>query len=478
MSSVHNLFILLINCILHINSNSQCDLLSAIDLQSATYSHSIILRVQPVYSSEEILENFILRKVFIREILKIPTRIFHSMKVNDTIFLRIEQELDEMLDDSCWQLLRMENADIILFLNDTTRRQFHLQYPPVESTLRVRENIQTVLNYETYSPQIIIKTRLDKPILLHDYSLQCNARGNPIPRLLWSKNNQSSEYYPTAKQCKTPCRIYSIQNKYQSTLYFQSLMNSDEGFYICHAENLLNHTTANIYLDLNENTLINRSMMNMTCDNLKFCHERGQCLVIDSQLKCLCDRRYFGEQCETDYDEMVTNHQNTLLLFKSRFLTGTILLLVVCSLIFIGFISCFLSKYNQAKQKQISRAKLLRQTARRKTELLEQPLRIDQHRTASLPHMQVGNDRNQCMKHSSTMENNYLSLKTHQIDEINLDSKMNHLILPRDYLDFYQPDVESGLIRPLTIEKDVSKRHTRLVPTQNRFLQPHSNSHR
>ena len=147
MSSVHNLFILLINCILHINSNSQCDLLSVIDLQSATYSHSIILRVQPVYSSEEILENFILRQVFIREILKIPTRIFHSMKINDTIFVRIEQELDEMLDDSCWHLLRMENADIILFLNDTNRRQFHLQYPPVESTLHVRENIQTVLNY-------------------------------------------------------------------------------------------------------------------------------------------------------------------------------------------------------------------------------------------------------------------------------------------------------------------------------------------
>lgn len=147
MSSVHNLLILLINCMLHINSNSQCDLLSVIDLQSATYSHSIILRAQPVYSSEEVLDSFILRKVLIREILKIPTKSFHSMKTNDTIFLRIEQELDEMLDDSCWHLLRMENADIILFLNDTTNRQFHLQYPPVESTLRVRENIQTVLNY-------------------------------------------------------------------------------------------------------------------------------------------------------------------------------------------------------------------------------------------------------------------------------------------------------------------------------------------
>ncbi len=66
---------------------------------------------------------------------------------------------------------------------------------------------------ETYSPQVIIKTRINKPVLSNNYSLQCNARGNPMPRLLWSKNNQLLEYYPLAKQCKTPCRIYSIQNK-------------------------------------------------------------------------------------------------------------------------------------------------------------------------------------------------------------------------------------------------------------------------
>ena len=56
---------------------------------------------------------------------------------------------------------------------------------------------------------------MDKPILSNSYSLQCNTRGNPLPRLNWSKNNRTSEYYPSVKQCKTPCRIYSIQNKYK-----------------------------------------------------------------------------------------------------------------------------------------------------------------------------------------------------------------------------------------------------------------------
>jgi hypothetical protein len=73
--------------------------------------------------------------------------------------------------------------------------------------------IYPTLFLETYSPQLIVKTRINKPFISHDYSLQCNARGNPLPRLLWSKNNQMFEYYPSAKQCKSSCRIYSIQNK-------------------------------------------------------------------------------------------------------------------------------------------------------------------------------------------------------------------------------------------------------------------------
>jgi hypothetical protein len=73
-----------------------------------------------------------------------------------------------------------------------------------------------LLFLETYSPQVLIKTRIDNAIVSKDYSLQCNSRGNPLPRLLWSKKtdrNETLEYYPLSKQCKIPCRIYSIQNK-------------------------------------------------------------------------------------------------------------------------------------------------------------------------------------------------------------------------------------------------------------------------
>ena len=69
---------------------------------------------------------------------------------------------------------------------------------------------------DPYSPQVLIKTRLDRAILSKDYSLQCNSRGNPLPQLLWSKKtdiNETLEYYPLSKQCHRSCRIYSIQYK-------------------------------------------------------------------------------------------------------------------------------------------------------------------------------------------------------------------------------------------------------------------------
>ncbi|UJR15206.1 hypothetical protein I4U23_002165 [Adineta vaga] len=390
-----------------------------------------------------------------------------------------------MFDDSCWHLLRMENADIILFLNDTNTNPFTLQYPPVESTIRARENIQAVINYESYSPQVIIKTRLDKPILNHNYSLQCNVRGNPIPRLLWSKNNHSSEYYPSEKQCKTPCRIYSIQTKYQSILYFHSLIHTDDGIYICHAENLLNHTIASISLIIDENKLINRSTMNITCNNFNFCHGRGQCLLIDNQLKCLCDSRYFGEQCETDYDEMMAKQYDIFLLFKSRFLTGTILILITFLLLFIAFVSCFLAKYKQMKRKEILRAKLSQKNIQR---ISEQRTKMDRQKTLSLPQMPVGHHRTQFNKHSLSMINEknmsndyhkeYLPLNIHQIQDLNSKSPVNRLILSESYLDFYQPDAESGLIQPLTQRKDLPKRHTQYTSSQNRFLLPRPIHHR
>jgi len=138
--------ILLIIFIFQIITSNQCDLLSAIDLQSATYSHSLILRVQPIDSIEEIEKYFITRKVLIIEILKMPIISKYQIKINDMIIIRIDKDLDELLDTSCWQLLRITNIDIILFLNETNKNEFDLRYPPVESTLRVRQNIDSVMN--------------------------------------------------------------------------------------------------------------------------------------------------------------------------------------------------------------------------------------------------------------------------------------------------------------------------------------------
>jgi hypothetical protein len=146
MSSVTILLIVLMNNIYRTSPAGQCDFSSPIDLQSATYSHSLILRVQPIVSSDQISQNIPTRKVLVREVLKIATISRHQMKMNDMIIIRIDDDVDH----SCWHLLRIANIDLILFLNTTNANEFDLRYPPVESTLRVRQNIDTVLNYGTY----------------------------------------------------------------------------------------------------------------------------------------------------------------------------------------------------------------------------------------------------------------------------------------------------------------------------------------
>lgn len=339
---------------------SSCEFSSAIHLQSATYIHPLILRIQPIDSSNK---NFSQNKpsqirVRVREILKSSYK-QTQVKMNDMIIIKITNDDDDddsnqFLDDTCWNLLRLTNIDSIIFLNETNTNQFDLHYPPVESTLRVRQNIDTVLRHETYSPQVLIKTRLDNPIVSKDYSLQCNSRGNPLPRLYWSKKsdqNQIIEYYPLSKQCQTKCRIYSIQNKYQSILYFHSLNLKDSGIYTCHAENPMNRTITSVHLNIDENHthLLNRTV---TCASLKYCHNRGQCLTIENQLKCLCDNRYFGDQCETNYDDIIKKQDSAILLFKSRFLAGCILVFIGLLLVLIALLSWFLARYNREQRKK------------------------------------------------------------------------------------------------------------------------------
>jgi hypothetical protein len=138
-------------------AGSQCDLSNAIHLQSATYTHSIIVRVQPILSREfnsNEPASHLLRQVLVREVIKYPitARYQRQIQMNDHVIIRINenQHEDDVNDHSCWHLLRISTVDIILFLNETTSDEFDLYYPPVESTFRVRQNIDAVLNYGKY----------------------------------------------------------------------------------------------------------------------------------------------------------------------------------------------------------------------------------------------------------------------------------------------------------------------------------------
>ena len=139
-------------------ASSPCDLSSAINLQSVTYSHSLVVRVQPIPLGDED-NQLLLRHVHVREVIKSPMATTSAaaaaaaahpqIKADDIVIIRITNENDgKSLDDSCWHLLRIPTVDVILFLNATSAsNQFDLYYPPVESTFRVRENIDAVLNH-------------------------------------------------------------------------------------------------------------------------------------------------------------------------------------------------------------------------------------------------------------------------------------------------------------------------------------------
>ena len=79
--------------------------------------------------------------------------------MNDMIIIKISGDDDDddnnhnnqqFLDDTCWNLLRLTNIDSIIFLNETNANHFDLHYPPVESTLRIRQSIDAVLHQGKY----------------------------------------------------------------------------------------------------------------------------------------------------------------------------------------------------------------------------------------------------------------------------------------------------------------------------------------
>ncbi|CAF2718857.1 unnamed protein product [Rotaria sp. Silwood2] len=492
MSSVSIILIILINNIYQTLAITQCNLLNPIDLQAAAYNHSLILRVQPIYSSETIEKTIVISEVLVREVIKISTNSYHKIKMNDLILIRIDNNIDEILDDSCWYLLRITTVDIILFLNETNTNEFDLRFPPVESTLYVRHNIDAVINYETYSPRVIIKTQIDKPVLENSYSLQCNVRGNPLPRLFWSKYNQTLEYYPSTTQCKTSCRIYSNQNEYESILYFQTLTIDDSGIYVCHAENAINYTMTSVYIDVDQTNIINRSNINVTCAILKYCHHRGQCVNVNNQWKCLCDNRYIGNECETNYDDIIKKQNNDILLFKSRLLTSGILILIGFVIILIAIISYFYARHKKIKQKKCSTSKRIINGKILESQLIEPINKPEIQQSLSIPIVRIINNRSILMKESTTTtttdndnneyknSNGFCSLtKTNEecfplnmnnTEESNFQSSRNGLILSKGYLEFYQPDAQSGLIRPLTIRTNTPNHYKKKISSHHRFL--------
>ncbi len=118
----------------------------------------------------------------------------------------------------------------------------------------------------------------------------------------------------------------------------------------------------------------------------------------------------------------------------------------------ITFISCLLARNNQTKRENISISK---PTINGKNH--EQSI-------SSSPIVRI------ITKESSTETDDYISKKLNKTEELNIETKTNHLILSDGHLEFYQPDAESGLIRPLTIRTDTPK----YVSFNNRFLLPRS----
>ncbi|CAF3637514.1 unnamed protein product, partial [Rotaria sp. Silwood2] len=93
MSSVSIILIILINNIYQTLAITQCNLLNPIDLQAAAYNHSLILRVQPIYSSETIEKTIVISEVLVREVIKISTNSYHKIKMNDLILIRIDNNI-------------------------------------------------------------------------------------------------------------------------------------------------------------------------------------------------------------------------------------------------------------------------------------------------------------------------------------------------------------------------------------------------
>lgn len=217
-----------------------------------------------------------------------------------------------------------------------------------------------------------------------------------------------------------------------------------------------------------------------------------------------CNDGYFGEECQTNYDDIIkTQNSNmirfqekiisqcfvllitfildAILLFKSRLLSACILMFVSFILIMIAFISCSRAKNNKANRRNLLTAKSSITNGR----IPKSPLtahvnnKSEVQQSSSMPSVRVINNHPMLTKESLGMvehdnnddmytnsngycnstkrDNRCFPMRINHTGDYNFVKKPDHLILSEGYLEFYQPDVESGLIRPLTLRTETPK---------------------
>jgi uncharacterized membrane protein len=221
-----------------------------------------------------------------------------------------------------------------------------------------------------------------------------------------------------------------------------------------------------------------------------------------------------------------------ILLFKSRFLAGCILVFVGFLLVLIALLSWFLARSNQ-QQRQKFRSKSPAKTSMEKPLIspvkeLISPITMNEiipsiektnkspspppPATVHISHSPIlekkpltpppiqrtitressvatddDDDINSFLRNyqplppvPTKIDEEYeerFSLKMNKSEELGLGSLTNgihnnDLILTHGYADFYQPDQQTGLIKPLNIRKDPPQRYTKYVSSYSKFVLP------
>jgi hypothetical protein len=129
------------------------------------------------------------------------------------------------------------------------------------------------------------------------------------------------------------------------------------------------------------------------------------------------------------------------------------------------FFSFLLARKNKTKRECIPTPKPIMNGSIRSVEQITKP---EIQQILSPPIVRIENNRSIFTKESSTeTDDEHLNNIYQSNEHFNLETKSNHLILSEGYLEFYQPDAESGLIRPLTKRADAPKRYTKYISSNN-----------